>query len=62
MKTTRTVVVTKRKLDKELIAKARKLSDVDMLAASIKQEQLLKQDANSKDGKSSTVQEFDEGE
>ena len=62
MNTKRNVVVNKRKLDKELIAKAKPLRDLDMLAVSLKQEQLLKQEASSKEGKSSSAQEFDEWE
>lgn len=56
------VVVRKRKLDKDLIASAKDLSEIDMQAASMRQEQALKQELASKDGKPPAAQEFDEWE
>jgi hypothetical protein len=56
------VVVKKKKLDKDLIAKAKDLSEIDMQAASMRQEQAPKQEVATKDGKPPAAQEFDEWE
>jgi len=58
----RKVVVKKRKLNQELIAKAKRLSELDLTLISLKQERLLKERAAFYGRNPLAVEEFDEWE